>query len=133
MNNDTKKLKRDTAMDLIRSIAVFLVVSVHFFLHSEFYTQNIDGASMFIPVWIRTACMCCVPLFLMLSGYLNSEKKFSVSYYKRIYKVLGIYVLSSIACQIYKSLFLNNPLSVTQFIRDLLGFKLAPYSTPYPT
>lgn len=128
MRNNTQTTQRNLAMDLIRSIAVFLVISVHFFLHSEFYTQKIDTFSMFIPVWIRTICMSCVPLFLVLSGYLNSEKKVSVHYYKRICKILGIYVLASVACWIYKLIFLNAPLSVSQFIKDLLSFKLAPYS-----
>ena len=40
---DYEKLKkRDTSLDILRIIAVFTVLSVHFFLHNGFYSQTIE-------------------------------------------------------------------------------------------
>ena len=37
--NNNKLMNRDSRMDIIRIIAVFTVVSVHFFLHNGFYSE----------------------------------------------------------------------------------------------
>ena len=43
-NYDYEKLKkRDSSLDILRIIAVFTVLSVHFFLHNGFYSQTIEG------------------------------------------------------------------------------------------
>lgn len=40
--------KRNINLDIIRSIAVFSVLSVHFFLNNGFYTEIIKGKRMFV-------------------------------------------------------------------------------------
>ena len=44
---NTKKF-RDPALDIIRCIALLCVVSVHFFLYSEFYNETVAGIDMLI-------------------------------------------------------------------------------------
>ena len=52
---DYEKLKkRDTSLDILRIIAVFTVLSVHFFLHNGFYSQTIEGTPMYVAVVMRT-------------------------------------------------------------------------------
>ena len=60
---DYKKLKkRDSSLDILRIIAVFTVLSVHFFLHNGFYSQTIEGTPMYVAVVMRTLFSVCVPL-----------------------------------------------------------------------
>lgn len=101
--------ERDFNLDLIRVIAIFLLISVHFFWNSGFYQEVITGCHMFVMVLIRTLSMTCVPLFLLLTGYLLSNKnnKFSKEYYFRITKLLGIYFLSTILIVFFKNIFLH--------------------------
>lgn len=66
--------KRNINLDIIRSIAVFSVLSVHFFLNNGFYTEIIKGKRMFVMFTMRTAFMICVPLFAILTGYLMNKK-----------------------------------------------------------
>lgn len=48
---DYEKLKkRDSSLDILRIIAVFTVLSVHFFLHNGFYSQTIEGTPMYVAV-----------------------------------------------------------------------------------
>lgn len=82
--NLSKLERRNSSMDLIRVVAVFTVLSVHFFLHNGFYNEPVEGMSpigglidyftthnaaslhgpiMFVMVTMRTLFSICVPLF----------------------------------------------------------------------
>ena len=86
------KLKeRNINIDLIKFIAVFSVISVHFFLNNGFYGKIIVGKEMYIFSFIRTLFMICVPLFIITTGYLMKNKTLSKKYY------FGIPILSIFA------------------------------------
>ena len=124
---ELKKPERMMGADVVRIVACFTVLSVHFFLNNGFYSQPVVGAEMFIMVCMRSAFMICVPLFILLTGYLMRNKKLEKSYYGKIAKTLGIYVLASIACIVYKLVFLKtgNPLET---ILGIFAFSAAPYA-----
>lgn len=119
---------RNTSLDIVRIIAVFCVIAVHFFLNSGFYEATITGKKMLLMVIIRTGLMICVPLFLLLTGYLMRKKELSKKYYKGLMKTIAIYLLASVACLLYKSIFLKNDYSIIGAIKGILNFSLANYS-----
>ena len=86
--------QRNIGLDLTRILAFLSVVSVHFFLNTDFYKIPIKGKRMLVLATLRTSFMVCVPLFLLLTGYLVSYKKISLEaeslkkYYKKIIQVL---------------------------------------------
>ncbi len=126
--------KRNTALDVTRITALFCVISVHFFLNNEFYRTPLKGVSMFIMTLMRTGFMICVPLFIVLTGYLMSRKEWSPAYYRGIVKTLGIYVLASIACTVYNVLVLGmttNPGNVFFSLLNYTGAKYAWYIEMY--
>ena len=94
--------KRSSALDITRIVALFSVISVHFFLNNGFYSEPMFGKRMLVMTVMRSAFMICVPLFIMLTGYLMNKKTLSRGYYHGIVKTLGIYLLASLACAIYK-------------------------------
>lgn len=96
--------KRFPALDMIRIFALFCVISIHFFLHSGYYSIPVAGGRMYIATVMRTAFRVCVPLFLMLSGYLMNRKKASREYYFKLTRIIGEYVLASICCMVYYAL-----------------------------
>ena len=73
--------KRNLNADLIRCVAVFSVISVHFLLNGGFYKQEVCGIPMLVMCMYRSFFMTCVPLFLILTGYLMGRKKLSKGYY----------------------------------------------------
>jgi len=79
--------KRNPSLDIIRCIALFSVISVHFFLNNGFYGEIVIGKTMYIATIFRSMFMVCVPLFLVLTGYLMSGKKLSKTYYLGIKKL----------------------------------------------
>lgn len=126
---DIKKLQnRNASMDIIRIVAAFTVLSVHFFLHNGFYSQIVEGVPMYIMVLMRTLFSVCVPLFMILTGYLMSHKTLSSKYYSGISKTLIVFVLATLACMIFKAVHDNEPLSLKSFILGTLDFTGANYS-----
>lgn len=117
------KPERQMGPDLVRILACFTVLSVHFFLNNGFYSQPVIGKRMFIMVLMRSAFMVCVPLFLLLTGYLMRNKKLEKGYYAKGVKTLVIYLLASIACIIYKKT--GKPLET---ILGILSYSAAPYA-----
>ena len=140
---NTSRTERNPSLDVIRVVACFGVVSVHFLLNNGFYDEIIGSDPLLYPmVFFRSLFMFCVPLFMILSGYLLCHKTLSLGYYKRLGKILFIYVAASLFC-IYGYAFLHGilkgvlglsdpvttpPHTIFGVIAKILGFTAAPYS-----
>lgn len=118
---------RNITLDVIRCFALLLVVSLHYFYRNGFTTQALQSKTMLIAATIRGFCITCVPLFLMLSGYLCSHKQLSKHYYKGIIKTYIIYVFSSLAYMLYQLLFHGISFTFSSFILGTLDFSILPY------
>lgn len=123
-----QQVKRSPAADLIRILALFLVISVHFFLNNGFYTQIVENKRMYVMTIMRSFFIICVPLFIMLSGYLLRKKQLEKSYYKRIFKIVITYLLASLMCVAYAVVFQEKDLSAKDIVLNILKFKAAKYS-----
>ena len=66
----------------------------------------LHGPLMFLMIIMKVLFSVCVPLFIILTGYLMSRKTLSRSYYLGIRKTLVVFVLASIACMFFKSIYL---------------------------
>ena len=76
----------------------------------------------------RVIFITCVPLFLLLTGYLHSVKKISVpsrKYYWGLFKVVLSYIVSGIVCQTVLG-FLNG-FNFKSIIISFFTFTAAPY------
>lgn len=133
---EKKKLKskedklslRNSSLDIIRIFAVFMVMSVHFFLHNGFYNQTVEGVPMFIACLMRTLFTVCVPLFIVLTGYLMSKKELSKKYYSGIVKTLVVFIIATIACMIYKAIAKDGAFDFKSLLLSILDFSGANYS-----
>ena len=125
----TKKLSsRNSALDIIRIFAVFTVISVHFFLHNGFYSQTVQGTDMYFTVVFRSFLSVCVPLFIILTGYLMCKKTLSKKYYSGIVKTLIVFVISTVFCMLYKTIENGDPFTLKDFIFGTLDFTGSNYS-----
>lgn len=130
---DTPVLKkRDVSYDIIRIIALFFVISVHFLFHSPFYEQLVLGRTTYFLTLARTLFICCVPLFVTLSGCLMNKKTINRPYYLSIGKNYFVYCIGSFFCFVYRLYRKRRSLSVTRFLFEsvigILNFSSAPYS-----
>lgn len=123
-----KPTKRNIEADIIRILAFFSVISVHFFLYNGFYVQPIEGKRMFAMTNMRSFFIVCVPLFLTLSGFLLRKKELEKGYYKRISKIITTYLLASFVCVLYRIVLVDQNLTIKDIVLKVLNFSAAPYS-----
>lgn len=88
--------KREPGLDLLRCLALLFVVTFHSFFQNGYYNQPQVGFSMYLAGSFRWLSVSCIGLFLMLTGYLKSEKSDFVSCYRRLLPVLLGYFIASV-------------------------------------
>lgn len=121
---DDKTQNRQIGLDIIRTSAIFFVLSVHYFLYSNFYTTlEVKGIYSFILIFFRWLFYCCVPLFLLLTGYLNINKKYSCNYFKKLFFIFFDFTITLIIIYLVSNFALEKNYIFIDFINDLLSFK----------
>ena len=100
--------KRELAFDILRVIAMIMVIIVHV---SNVYSRSfgfISNESYIISLVFNTISRISVPIFLMISGALLLDRSFNKNkYFKRIFKFLIIIVFWDIAYLIWEWLYLG--------------------------
>lgn len=102
-----KMKKREFGPDLTRAAAVGFVLAIHFFLYTGFYDTLLAGTGMAAAATVRMALMTCVPLFLVLTGYLCAGKTWSKGYYRGSVRTLVIYLLACAVCLLFRRFYLG--------------------------
>lgn len=75
------------ALDLIRTVAIVFVISQHFMLNTHFFQEQNDGVSLFIQRCLLPLFSIATPLFMILTGYLNTTKEINRKYYRGFAKI----------------------------------------------
>lgn len=121
--------KRNPGFDLIRSCAIFCVIGGHFFsIHTAFRSTVFSGGSMFVQGVFNFFFSMGVPLFILLTGYLNATKTVvSKKYYRGMIRVLVSYLLFSVITIVFRKYYLHTDLSWLQWILKIFDFSAIPY------
>ena len=119
---------RDVKLDIIRIFSLFCVIAVHFFLNSGFYNEIVIGKKMYIMSMFRSFFIICVPMFIILTGYLVNGKKLSKKYYKGIIKVLIIYLICSMIYSLFIKYYLKEDMNIGIFFKNLGLYQGTMYS-----
>lgn len=87
---NSKSRSRNINIDIIKTLALFFVIGIHFFTNTEYYSLDYSVKNFFyIP--IRNIVTSCVPLFLITTGYLCKNKTWNKKYYIGLVKVTLLY------------------------------------------
>lgn len=119
--------KYSFGLDLTRCAAVILVLAVHFFLNNGFYSEPFSGAGMAVSAVFRMAFMTCVPLFMVLSGYLCIDRRWSRGYLRGLLPVVLTYLLAAAVCLLFRMLYMRQAFSLGGLVKSVLNFSAAPY------
>lgn len=120
---------RIIGLDVLRALAIVSVVGGHFFMNTAFGRTPVDTLSMFVQNAVQYLLTTIgVPLFLMLTGYLNCTKRLTAGYFPRLARVLVSYVVISIFT--YAVLLATGAelFSIKGFANGLGGFSIIRYS-----
>lgn len=122
-------MKRSEGIDIIKVLATFFVVAVHFFLNTGYYSINLVlGRNLFFQTFFRWFFVICVPLFLIITGYLQNKKQISKRYYKGLIYVVAIYILYSVLTIFVRVHFFGEKQSIINWISDTIYFKVGGYT-----
>lgn len=116
--------KRNINIDLIKCIAVFSVISVHYFANVGLYKTLIVGNKLCIGIVFRTLFMICVLLFIITTGYLMKNKTLNKKYYLGLSRVLIIYLIDALLYLYYNSIYNNTPFTIRHIIKSILAFDI---------
>ena len=113
---------RNVNIDLIKAIAVFSVISIHFFLNNNFYHQPVNNLSMIILSIFRMLFTVCVPLFLIVTGYLMKDKQLNKKYYFGVLKTYFIYLIITVMILLYQKLYMGIDVGMRSAISHIVSF-----------
>ncbi len=119
---------RFTGIDIVKILACFLVVAVHFFRSSGFYTMTITEQVGTVAIYGRWIAFTCVPLFMITTGFLMKNKKLSGRYYLGILRVLCIYIAISLICVIFNKYYYDMEFTGWKIVRGLFMYSDAQYA-----
>lgn len=127
MKQTTNRL---AGLDIIRCFAIFSVIAGHFFvLYTPFKETIFEASRMFGQGLVYLLfCSTGVPLFIMMTGYLNAHKvECNRKYYKGMKRVLISYLLFSIITILFRKYYLHEDFSWIQWGLKILDFSAIPY------
>ena len=120
---------RISGLDLIRVVAIFFVIAGHFFtLNTSLMNVPFWGVSIFFQGVLKDIFSVGVPLFMMLTGYLNIRKIPTMKYYKGMVRVLVAYLFFSIVTIAFRTYYLGEELSLVQWILKIFDYSAIPYA-----
>lgn len=122
---------RLAGLDIIRCFAILSVIAGHFFVLNTAFRETIfDASGMFGQGLVYLLFNATgVPLFIMMTGYLNAHKvECNRKYYKGMGRVLISYLLFSIITILFRKYYLHENFSWIQWGLKILDFSAIPYS-----
>ncbi len=123
-----KQSKRNLNCDVLRIFAFILVILVHSLININFYGASNRGLTMLLLNLVRPIFMTCVPLFLILSGFLTKEPEFNKAYVLKLGKILFTYFLCAIVCLVCLHFLEHRELLLLRYyVFSILSFHAAPY------
>lgn len=123
------KDNRKYGLDIIRIIATISVLSVHFFLNTAYYDTSLNSMPMRVQSIVRNFFMICVPLFILLTGYLNNNKEYNKTFFKKLFNILIIWLFYSFL-EYFTVQLINNThaFNLRDLIFSITSFKASSYS-----
>ena len=91
--------KRIWGLDAVRALAVVLVLSIHGITLSNLVANTFGTALWFPVLLLRQTALACVPLFILLTGYLNKNKRPCKKYYLSVIPTVVTYLIISALSQ----------------------------------
>lgn len=123
--------KRDSGLDVVRCFAIVSLPVLHSFMWAGLYSMNSKDTSAVLYTLLfalRYIVYCVVPLFMMLTGYLNCSIEMNCRYLKKIMPVLFSYFVISIFAAIYMNIVNGKDAGVADVFVSLLDYTANPYS-----
>ena len=82
--------------DILRVLAIVLVLTTHAITYTGALNQNLFSLVWDVTLAARFTALACVPLFMLLTGYLNCRKQLTRGYFRRLLPIVFSYMGASV-------------------------------------
>lgn len=115
---DLPTCKRNFGLDFTRFIAISLTILIHTIgLSIDGYSIPLLKFDGFFRIYLRRIAFSCVPLFLMLSGFLNSHKTDPIKMWKKnFFHIVLSYLFWAILIILFNIFCLRESFSINSII-----------------
>lgn len=120
--------ERNLNLDLIRCVALLMVPIMHSLDHTGLYDQQLYGAANQFMIAVKTLFTTCIPLYVLLSGFLNNKKALSARYYLGLIRILGVYLICGVACLAFEQCSGIAHRSPAEMVSALVNFSCSDYA-----
>lgn len=120
--------KHDINLDFVRAVAALFIVFSHFFDNTGLYEFDTAFPIKMTSVGLRLIVGTCVAMFIMLTGYLCSEKKLSARYYLGFVRIYITYLVCSAFAYLARVFLLNESLGLHRMVSELISFESVEYA-----
>ena len=114
--------KHDINLDFVRAVAALFIVFSHFFDNTGLYEFDTAFPIKLASVGLRLIVGTCVAMFIMLTGYLCSEKKLSARYYLGFVRIYITYLVCSALAYLARIFLMHESLGLHQMVSELISF-----------
>lgn len=119
---------RNLNLDLIRCAALLMVPIMHSLDHTGLYGQLLYSWPDRLMIAVKTLFTCCIPLYVLLSGYLNNKKQLSMRYYLGLIRIVVTYLICGGACLIFEQLSGIAHRSPREMLSAMLNYSCCDYA-----
>ncbi len=120
-------MKRDSNIDLIRITGFFFVVCVHAYLYNGWFFENQTGILMWLANSFRWLVFSCNGIFMLLTGYLMTVKKWDRRFYRSLPAVILSYIIISAISIPIRHFYLDDAHTFIVWIGYFLSFEGSHY------
>ena len=117
------KKDRIIGLDIIRAMAILLVVVTHMFNYTGILNMDVHSFNWAISDVMHYVSMMCVPLFLLLTGYLQRNRKPDKKHYLSIIPLVITYIVIQMLNVILEVRLFNNGVWQWSLFKDIFDFE----------
>ena len=118
--------KRNLNLDLIRCAALLCVPCMHGLDNTGLYNIQLTTAGDILMMVLRILFTVCIPLYIMLTGYLCNRKELSARYYLGYVRVYLIYLLCCIPSLLLECFHKHSLFGAREIIGSVINFYCNP-------
>ena len=126
-DNTSVKPSRLAGLDLVRFVAALFVVSVHYFFNCGYYSAPLVDKVTFMMTAARWLFLCCVPLYMMLTGYFKCNKDLNRAHYMSFIPVFVAYVVISVIKIFVGNYYYGKVYGIKEALQSLGNYTIAWY------
>ena len=125
MSEKKREIMRQPNLELLRVVAMFMVVVMHALGHGGVLEKTEFGSVQYIFLWlISTLCQVAVPCFVLISGYFLCMSKFKLS---RIIKLVFQVLFYTISLALVRIVCFDKSLSLSVVLHGIFPITSSEY------